>query len=1460
MKKLLKCLSVILVMLITLFSFSITALAQATEQDGLQVSLTTDKQSYSLNEDIEITVSVTNTNDFTVEDVSIEALLPDNFELKDSSQKTSTKDIDLKAGENITLKLTALVKGEEQTTEPTTNPTEPTKPVEPSTEPSTEPTTESTTNPTTNPTENTKPSETTTQNSTTSTTETTTKVNTPLNVKETTTNNNNKSQSTTEKTNSVKNSKNGKSPYTGTDYALLAVFFVIFFFSVSGLFYCLIVHTRRTKKAISSVLCLVIAVTSVIGFTSYKAYADDREFSTITISEEIKVDNIDYTISANVKYLFDNTNTLTGRLYLSQDSCNVGEKTDVTFYFEVHSGEVNPNTNINLYIDEKLVGVLNNNGINGDTIENDNIFSGTFSMFSDKRKTVLCSVDYRNEEVQEQNIRPFYYEAPRTDIEQKTIDDFYIDISNIKDKYRISEDEKNNNENLALSKAENCYNEIVKYLQNRSDIEKFGFSGFNIMVNFDFGITVGIPFEDLVVSNTTINKLRSVNARKSYNATSLYKSKIATLQPCYSDLKTTAFDDAAYNMSKKNDNYIFLSNYDDQQVTVETMKSLSNYGIIIIDSHGGNWENYGYVFSLSEVATPEKNEKYTKSGDLGKTIIDNGGYYVLTQAFFDKYYSENDFNNTVIYLGTCHGGDDNVLIKDIFKEKGAEAVMCFKNEVVSKYNREMITTISERLTKGDTIQKAVEKAKQEHGDHDPYLTSDVYNQLDFWNKVWYNLGFIESSNPAELILTGNDTSFKLSTNPTVEQITGQVIDVTDNAPISNVKISCEELNISCKTDKSGKFSFDLSLPLSEHTFTFEHNDYKQKSITINADDYSKLNKVILEQKDGSVSGCVKEASNSTPIKNVEVRALDESGTVIEKTKTDENGNFTLSLPAGKYTLNIGGELGATSEYSYETYTTDVTVDSNVWTVLKEDILLNRATMRIAGNVYDSESKEPLADVEVKAYQVVNGTSEYVSSGTSNTDGEYVINISKNGTYDLEFTKTGYTTATQNAIMTFGNLTYADWQYLVKDNTNSDTVFAGGNGTEANPYQVSTPEQLNAIRNDLSAHYIQINDIDMSNWGNWEPIGNAISIWGGAVGSANYHEPTYTDNYFTGVYDGGNYKISNLTLNNNTVSVTEDSFGLFSGLKNSTVKNLTLSNISYNINKETTDYASYWTNQLCSFSLSVGGIAGRCDSSTISNCSVDGEINVINCSDAYVGGISGIGNTISNCNNNTEIYVNANKDSRYKLDSIVYCGGITGCTRYVNSSKIISCKNYGNIRSTSGAFAYCGGISGECGYIDHCFNYGNVTGNVINHQGAYNSFAGTSNVGGIVGATSSDNTSYCLNYGNISSCAKTNDNTTIYLTSYAGGIVGYCGYYGSGNINNCYNYNNIIVSQTKDKDDNLRIGYAGRIAGYSIKTSDCYSINSTTINGSIPTESITPNSINGGSLTKKEMDEKIKDLV
>ena len=40
------------------------------------------------------------------------------------------------------------------------------------------------------------------------------------------------------------------------------------------------------------------------------------------------------------------------------------------------------------------------------------------------------------------------------------------------------------------------------------------------------------------------------------------------------------------------------------------------------------------------------------------------------------------------------------------------------------------------------------------------------------------------------------------------------------------------------------------------------------------------------------------------------------------------------------------------------------------------------------------------------------------------------------------------------------------------------VFAGGAGTQENPYQIETPEQLDQIRNHLDRHFILTRDINL----------------------------------------------------------------------------------------------------------------------------------------------------------------------------------------------------------------------------------------------------------------------------------------------------------------------------------------------------------------------------------------------
>ena len=85
------------------------------------------------------------------------------------------------------------------------------------------------------------------------------------------------------------------------------------------------------------------------------------------------------------------------------------------------------------------------------------------------------------------------------------------------------------------------------------------------------------------------------------------------------------------------------------------------------------------------------------------------------------------------------------------------------------------------------------------------------------------------------------------------------------------------------------------------------------------------------------------------------------------------------------------------------------------------------------------------------------------------------------------------------------------------------AFAGGDGSQSNPYQVSTLPELNQVRNYLNAHFIQINDIDVSSTSTWNngqgfnPIGES-----GAP--------------FSGSYDGQGYSITGLFINRLTTDI------------------------------------------------------------------------------------------------------------------------------------------------------------------------------------------------------------------------------------------------------------------------------------------------------------------------------------
>lgn len=362
---------------------------------------------------------------------------------------------------------------------------------------------------------------------------------------------------------------------------------------------------------------------------------------------------------------------------------------------------------------------------------------------------------------------------------------------------------------------------------------------------------------------------------------------------------------------------------------------------------------------------------------------------------------------------------------------------------------------------------------------------------------------------------------------------------------------------------------------------------------------------------------------------------------------------------------------------------------------------------------------------------------------------------------------------------------------------NDIAFAGGDGTAENPYQIATAKQLVAVRNDLAAHYVLNNDIDLSDYFSWNPIGDAV----------------YS---FSGSFDGNGHVIRNMTIE---VQTSDSYLGLFGYASGAKLTNVVLEDATIRGTLSTGNHQ---------VALLVGKTSKTTFKTTLSDCTVSGSIQLVaNDTSLAIGGIVGQteGAVIENCVNRAEITLAEESTATY-----LYCGGIAGSAW----SDISACDNYGKITGVSNASIWVGGIVGDGGAVSHCRNYGKVSAR---------SNLETYTVAGIAGRAAVYDS---VNYGSVSGYSPVKHGGN------AAGIAGQDSY----NISNCYNAAAEITS--KYGSDYLD-STAYRIGCTNNSVSDVYSLETTKLNGSIPTTDLGNFRRNGASLGRTELGEKIKEL-
>jgi len=250
-----------------------------------------------------------------------------------------------------------------------------------------------------------------------------------------------------------------------------------------------------------------------------------------------------------------------------------------------------------------------------------------------------------------------------------------------------------------------------------------------------------------------------------------------------------------------------------------------------------------------------------------------------------------------------------------------------------------------------------------------------------------------------------------------------------------------------------------------------------------------------------------------------------------------------------------------------------------------------------------------------------------------------------------------------------------------------SAFSGtGSGTSADPYQITTIEQLDEIRDDLTAHYILMNNLDFNDDASyadsgankagfttgdgWNPIGNAYG------------------SRFQGNFNGDNHTISNLFIDRDSTTYV----GLFGylggvvrnvGVTDADVRGQEYVGVLVGMLNTGTVYNCYSTGTVSGSSGKIGGLVGRNFKGLISKCYSKASV-----SGATIGGLVG--------RNEGQGSVQGTVENCYATGTVSASGGLHGSGGLIGlnfgTTRVSNCFATGSV--SGGTDGYRGGLVGH----------------------------------------------------------------------------------------------------------------------------------------------------------------------
>ena len=760
--KVIKRIQIFLLMMVLSIGFMVMpVLAASLSQDGLEVTLTTDKESYSQDDQIVATLTVTNTNDFAVSHVSLENVIPEGYKLADGSEVTKQVE-SLESGESATLTVTYVTDSvNDNESDPSSG-------------------------------------------------------NNAGNGENSGAGTGNNSGSSS----SGSNAGNTNSVIATGDNSNIMFWGLLLVMVSAGIITILILKKKNGKKLLYLLLCVTMVGSLVTG-VSTKVYAEESNSSHINIEHIIVVDGEELSIRGIVNYnniqSTDPSDDSVINLSASKTEYSLSEDGTIYFYAEVNCESENVSL-IDAETEEVLLELVDDGKYSesGDDLPGDNIYTAKavldtsfeneysfYAVTSSEKEfisntiTVVVYSNFTDEELSDMDkvdemFQTELFSAEKFDSmtieERKEIADFLFEemiVEGLIEEDSVLYDEETQSYTFVYS-ADALGSLIIKNWngdQNGNAGDPFYFDEITDAIegdnsteenidnyNIRYKLTQVISddntadesssseakaIEDAAgESNKTVPEETIINERE--NAISTYgfeDNAIATYADAGEDYTIgnavilwsfdQAWDDASFRRpfyeQTENDweakGLDVTVNYD---TTVEDYKNLEGYDVICFSGHGAYNTYKTGIFGINKTTVPSlllhekstwsKNWGYSadlKAFRIGKMSVQGGTMYAILPNFFTHYYSTGDLDGSFVFVQDCESfgknGTVDYSMANAIRSASAESVIGYHNSVESNYGRNFMKAYVDNLIDGATTLEAYDAAILTQGAND-YFT------------------------------------------------------------------------------------------------------------------------------------------------------------------------------------------------------------------------------------------------------------------------------------------------------------------------------------------------------------------------------------------------------------------------------------------------------------------------------------------------------------------------------------------------------------------------------------------------------------------------------------------------------------------------------------------------------------------------------------------------------------------